>query len=657
MTLHNRSAQALIWTALIAALALPAAAQSTTPTCVGGAVNPTVRAEGYTELAGDGTITCVGGTATAPGNAVPAVNITVSMNTIITSKITSPAFTPSYNEALLLIDEPGLSNFYLGDPSGSYVSNPINNCGSANAPFDTDPSEGICTIKNDANGGGVSIYNGSVGHPNVFQGRQVPGSQNQIIQFIGIPLDGGYHTIRIANLRASAAFLSGGRISKNGVNQGQGVTFQLFVTITFPDSTTQTINATNGRIQNGLDSVTSTPAGPYLQCAFTAPGSVSAGSITLTEGYPGAWAVRNWRQINDNGTFNGLADWQYNGTNFYSLTDMVQNVPEASYFFFHTTESGFMYPPSNVADLPPINPPPGTSNATTTPSGNSPFSSGVGDPTGISTAGTVSNGTRFAIKFANIPAGVTVRVPGQVNLIDTSGGTGTTGVMLTVGSTDANGAGGTVGAGNLTSSGATFTVIYEVIFEDPFAIESATIPVTANVTAANPQTNVTATAQVGFAPWYDNTLGSTVGTPLSLGTSLTSTAGPLPRFINSFSAPVNLFNFTPCTQLSGLITAKTGPANARVWTATITNIGSSPAAASQITSLTLLQSFGPACTPVISTPFPVTVGDLAPAASGSAAVTIDFSGCNALARFTITLSYSSDAGAVTGSKMLFNQFR
>jgi len=132
MTLHNRSAQALIWTALIAALALPAAAQSTTPTCVGGAVNPTVRAEGYTELAGDGTITCVGGTATAPVNAVPAVNITVSMNTIITSKITSPAFTPSYNEALLLIDEPGLSNFYLGDPSGSYVSNPINNCGSAN---------------------------------------------------------------------------------------------------------------------------------------------------------------------------------------------------------------------------------------------------------------------------------------------------------------------------------------------------------------------------------------------------------------------------------------------------------------------------------------------------------------------------------------------
>src|SRR6185312_5097647 len=114
---------------------------------------------------------------------------------------------------------------------------------------------------------------------------------------------------------------------------------------------------------------------------------------------------------------------------------------------------------------PPINPPPGISNATTTPSGNSPFSSGVGDPTGISSAGTVSNGTRFAIKFADIPAGVTVSVPGQINLTDTSGGTGTSGVMLAVGGTDANGAGGTVGSGivngNVTGSG-NFTVIYEV---------------------------------------------------------------------------------------------------------------------------------------------------------------------------------------------------
>jgi endo-1,4-beta-xylanase len=160
---------------------------------------------------------------------------------------------------------------------------------------------------------------------------------------------------------------------------------------------------------------------------------------------------------------------------------------------------------------------------------------------------------------------------------------------------------------------------------------------------------------MAYAPFYGPAETPNPGAPQILGSAPTGL--PIPRFLNSLSDSISLFNFTPCTQLSGLITAKTGAANARVWTATLTNIGSSPAAASQITGLTLLQTFGPACTPVITTPFPVAVGDLAPATSGSAGVTIDFSSCNALARFTTTLSYSSDAGAVTGSKTLFNQFR
>jgi hypothetical protein len=132
------------------------------------------------------------------------------MNTIITSKVTSTGFTPNYSEALLLIDEAGAVGFV----NNAQTSNSINNCGSANAPFDTDANAGICTIKNDANGGGASIYNGSIGQPNVFQGRQVPGSNNQIIQFLGIPIDGGTHTLRITNLRGNAVFLSGGRITK-----------------------------------------------------------------------------------------------------------------------------------------------------------------------------------------------------------------------------------------------------------------------------------------------------------------------------------------------------------------------------------------------------------------------------------------------------------
>ena len=134
--------------ALLAGLTVPASAQVPTfQTCVGGAVNPTVRAEGYTELAGDITITCSGGTITTSGNTVPAVTITVSMNTTITSKLTSTAYTPNFNEALLLIDEPGLNA----------TGNPLLNCGDTTptdggggAPFNSNTSGiGVCSIVSD----------------------------------------------------------------------------------------------------------------------------------------------------------------------------------------------------------------------------------------------------------------------------------------------------------------------------------------------------------------------------------------------------------------------------------------------------------------------------------------------------------------------------
>ncbi|MDP9113413.1 MAG: hypothetical protein M3O20_07000 [Acidobacteriota bacterium] len=521
--------------ALLAGLTVPASAQGTAfQTCIGGAVNPTVRAEGYTELAGDITITCSGGTATASGSTVPAVTIDVSMNTIITSKLTSTGFTPNFNEALLLIDEPGLGA----------AGNPLLNCGAAGAPFDPTAGVGVCTVSGT---GGVSTYNGTAGHPNVFQGRQVTGSNNQIIQFIGVPLDGGTHTLRITNLRANAVFLSGGRITNS--NFGVGLTFQTFVTFTSPNSVNaQLINVTNGSIRNGLDSVTGTPSGPYLQCIFTTVQSVSAGSVTLLEGFPSAFKARNWQQIASNGLYVGTADWQYQGTSNFTTNDMAQNVPNA----FYSTESGFMFPPTATVPVP--NPPQGISSVTGSPAGNVPFTSGTGDPTGISSAGTVSNGTRFAVVFSNIPAGTTISVPQKVDLINISGGNGAhTGTMLAVGGTDSDGSGsgGTVGTGGITTSGSNFTVFYEVLFADPLAIESATIPVTAVVqpfNGSNPQVNVTATAQAGFAPFYNNGAGSSAGSPLLLGHPLTSTVGPIPRFVTGLlpTTPINLFSFSRC---------------------------------------------------------------------------------------------------------------
>ncbi|MDP8989602.1 MAG: hypothetical protein M3N41_05910, partial [Acidobacteriota bacterium] len=519
--------------ALLAGLTVPASAQTTFQTCIGGAVNPTIRAEGYTELAGDITITCSGGVVTPSGSTVPAVTINVSMNTIITSKLTSTGFTPNFNEALLLIDEPGLNA----------AGNPLLNCGAAAAPFDPIAGVGVCSITSN----GAATYSGAAGHPNVFQGRQVVGSNNQIIQFIGVPLDGGTHTLRITNIRGNAVFLSGGRITNS--NFGVGLTFQTFVTFTSPNSVNaQLINVTNGSIRNGLDSVSGSPAGPYLQCIFTTVQSVSGGSVTLLEGFPSAFKARNWRQIADNGLYVGTADWQYQGTSNFSANDYVQNVPNA----FYNTESGFMYPPTGIVPIP--NPPPGISSATGAPAGNTPFTSGAGDPTGISTAGAVSNGTRFAVVFSGIPAGTVISVPQKVDLINVSGGSGThTGTMLAVGGTDSDGSGsgGTVGTGGITTSGSNFTVFYEVLFADPLAIESATIPVTAVVqpfNGTNPQVNQVATAQAGFAPFYNNGAGSAAGLPLTLGRPLTSSVGPIPRFVTGLlpTTPITLYSFSRC---------------------------------------------------------------------------------------------------------------
>jgi hypothetical protein len=532
--------------ALLAGLTVPASAQpGTFQTCVGGAVNPLVRAEGYADLSGDITITCNGGPTTAATVPIPSVTITVSMNTTITSKITATGFNPAFNEALLLVDEPGLVN-------------PILNCGNspAGAPYDPVAGAGVCTIISD--GTTAHAYNGTSGHPNVFQGRQVNNSNSQIISFT-VPLDGGSHTLRITNVRANAVQISGGRISSG--NFGTTLIFQSVVTFNSPNSVNaQVFNVTNGTIRNGLDSVTGTGAGPYLQCIFTTATTEPGGTVTLVEGYQSAWKTRNWALIDSslggNGTFAGTSDWKYAGTTNDPANDAVQNVPSS----FYNTESGFMFPPG--AQVPTINPPQGISTLVgTSPAGSAFVSSGVN--TGIASAGTVTQGTRFAVNFANIPAGTTISVPGSVPLVNTtSGGLSQTGVIVAVGSTDANGAGGTVGTGGTITSGTNFTVIYEVLFADPLVTESATITVTANVAAfngTNPQVGVTTTATAGFAPWYTNVAGNAAGCPLQLiatplsggcpsGSAPTYGLGPIPRFVTGFlpSPAINLFSFSRC---------------------------------------------------------------------------------------------------------------
>lgn len=109
--------------------------------------------------------------------------------------------------------------------------------------------------------------------------------------------------------------------------------------------------------------------------------------------------------------------------------------------------------------------------------------------------------------------------------------------------------------------------------------------------------------------------------------------------------------------LSALITGKSGPASARLWTLTLSNGGTGAAANARFTGLGLTQTFGPACTPLLTTPLPIEVGVVPAGGTGSVAASLDFSSCTSAARFTVTLSFSANGGAVHGTKSLNNQFR
>ncbi len=122
-------------------------------------------------------------------------------------------------------------------------------------------------------------------------------------------------------------------------------------------------------------------------------------------------------------------------------------------------------------------------------------------------------------------------------------------------------------------------------------------------------------------------------------------------------------NFAPIstnsTSLVGNIVTKAGPSNARVWTLSLTDNGPAPAIGSTINTFSLTQTAGTACTPVITNlaAFPLLVGDLAVTQTGTANVTIDFTGCVAAARFTATFTFSANAGFASGTATRTNQFQ
>jgi hypothetical protein len=108
------------------------------------------------------------------------------------------------------------------------------------------------------------------------------------------------------------------------------------------------------------------------------------------------------------------------------------------------------------------------------------------------------------------------------------------------------------------------------------------------------------------------------------------------------------------TTLGAAIAGKAGPNNARVWTIQFTDNGPAVATGVQISSLSLTQTAGAACTPVVA-PMPPPIASIAPGAKASALVAINFSSCTGTVRFKLSMPFTSNGGLVTGTMTANNQ--
>ena len=243
-------------------------------TCTANAGTPViVRVEGITELVGDLLLQCTGGNPTPLGVQVPLTNITVILNTGVTSRLLPNGTI----ESLLLIDEP--------KPGTQLGCVPSQEGGVPPSPGGVLPVPGQCNYLL-GNGTGKGPY-----QYNVFQGLSTgPNS----VTFAGIPIDppgtNGVRIIRATNIRANANQL--------------GATGALNPSITasvlmFPFVAVTNQPATVAIAQQGL-AVGTPSTGSFLWCAgdnggqigtLNPDGSYNPGTFTLQfgEGYAGSF--------------------------------------------------------------------------------------------------------------------------------------------------------------------------------------------------------------------------------------------------------------------------------------------------------------------------------------------------------------------------------
>jgi hypothetical protein len=110
------------------------------------------------------------------------------------------------------------------------------------------------------------------------------------------------------------------------------------------------------------------------------------------------------------------------------------------------------------------------------------------------------------------------------------------------------------------------------------------------------------------------------------------------------------------TTFSANITRKSGPTAARDWTVLASNTGIGVAGNANITDVTFTQTGGTACTPSVAPGIlPVSLATLAPGATATGKLVVNFTGCEMRSRFTVALSIAANSGGTTGTVTLANQ--
>lgn len=566
-----------------------------------------MRGEGQAELAGDLVLQCQGGTPTPAGGAVPQVDIRLALNANITSRMVSPGF----SEALLVVDDPH-SPQVPGAPANLLA------CG---APGTNDNGSGVCAATGD--GTGRNTYNGTAGHPNVFQGQ--PGAVNEIV-WKGVPIDapgvdpvGGFQltrTFRLTNIRVNASQIP----LLTELNPAR-VIGSLSITpgglaISTGNSFSNGNPLTVGFVMGGLRPAPNTVAS-FSRCASANPAILSdptrtldAGaqngaqfSLLLTENYSAAFSVKNYAQFVGKGTL--------------YPADVNQNVPGYSF----NSETGFFNGTAFNSTLPYL---------------------AMGPPTpafpaarGLNMAGRADSGARIYAKFSPVPDGMKLFVPVTVRILPTGAKPAdlqTGAAVLTA--TDANGAGpfspvsgNASGWAPLTVTNGVALAVYEFTSEHPNVLDDMTIPVAAAFPAyrvAPGQINV----ESGFAP---------IST-IVIGDSNSS----IPRFANlsnvlpAFNIPAQVCDVSTVTTIA----ASSVTSNSAVLNGTV-----NPNGLATLAQFGWYPLGGPASTPT------------APVAAGSGTSTVSYSasltGLLSSTTYYFQAAGSNSAGLANGSLLNF----